>query len=379
MDYTTLSTTSEVQSALSKLIALRDQLKKDFVAKDDIIEMMLICAVGQEPMVIFGEAGTAKSALISRFCDYLGFAGRDFFKYLLTSFSEPDELLGVVDIAAYMGQRTGKPRFERFGEGGIQEAKIVFLDEVFRANSAILNTLLSIINERVYYESGEVKRAKTRVVYGASNDAPTGSELRAFYSRFPIRLLSQYVSRDYPEELIETGWRREHEDMQKRAQSEDNGAGATRTANAMCVPSDLEICQTWLLEHWSPEDARTWSDKGSPIHTLKRAFMDIVRHLNDAPEQFKIDDRKVVKLFKLVLVNAMLRNEGNPNALPTLTDVFFILCHAWENPELCALSQESALNKIRQVNESYAEDHKDLQGNEIRRLGDLGLDPNLCR
>jgi MoxR-like ATPase len=212
-----------------------------FVGKTDIVTMMIVCAIAQEPMVIFGEPGTAKSALISLFCDLLGFAEGDYFKYLLTSFTEPDELLGVVDIKAYMEEK----QYVRVGSSGIQHAKIVFLDEVFRANSAILNTLLSIINERVYYEGGREKKAKTQVVFGASNDAPTSLDLAAFYARFPIRMRSDRVSEDYPLELLSRGWNLE---MVER-----------HTIAPISRPDDLENCQKWLRTYWIRKEI--WEDE----------------------------------------------------------------------------------------------------------------------
>jgi MoxR-like ATPase len=344
-----------VKDSLRKLVKLKNRLKENFVDKDEIIDMMIICAIAQEPMVIFGEPGTAKSAMISRFCDYLGFEGQDYFKYLLTQFTEPDELLGVVDIAAYMGAPDKKPRFRRFGEEGIQRAKIVFLDEIFRANSAILNTLLSIINERIYYEGGAVRRANTRIVYGAANDAPIGNELRAFYSRFPIRLVSGRVSGTYPLDLMSKGWERENEEMIARAQPNSLDA-SVRVVEPICDPTDLEICQNWLLTLWA-YDGPAWRDKGSQIQILKNVYVDAVQLLNCAPEQYRIDDRKFIKLFKLVLASALLcdhENEVNPGALPTSNDICLVLRHAWEDPGLCSLSQETVQNIVSRIKEKYA-------------------------
>jgi MoxR-like ATPase len=365
-----------VAEALRQLREVRNRLAKDFVDKDDIIDMMLVCAVGQEPMVIFGEPGTAKSALISRFCELVKFEKQDYFRYLLTSFTEPDELLGVVDIKAYLGESGKEPTFKRFGEGGIQKAKIVFLDEIFRANSAILNTLLSIINERIYYESGEAKPAETRVVYGASNDAPTEPNLRAFYSRFPIRVLSNRVSETHPRPLLEKGWEREYEELDWRSRPLEKRERDTRRVESICQPIHLQVCQDCLRTHWAPRNVKTWADQSSVVQTVKRAYLDVVRLLNGAPEQFQIDDRKTVKLFKLVLARAMLRENGGPDALPTLTDVYDVLRHAWETPELSGLADQSALDQIKQVDHKYMQDRTE-DGMPIPSLGKSGLDPAL--
>jgi MoxR-like ATPase len=342
-----------VALAIKGLGAIRNHLCNDFVAKDEIIEMMLVCAIAQEPMVIFGEPGTAKSAIISRFCDLLGLQDEGYFKYLLTSFTEPDELFGVVDIKAYMGDGM----FTRVASfGSIQRAKIVFLDEVFRANSAILNALLSIINERIYYEGGKAKPAQTQVIYGASNNAPTSLDLQAFYARFPIRVRSERVSETHPDQLLEKGWALEFEELQRRSLAPE-----TRMQSPLeqplpeWQPEYLDICQRWLYSHWTPYGPESrWADNKSALGIVKRVYLEIIQMMNTASDQFRIDDRKAVKLFKLILAHALLH--GRPDTLPTLTDVYDVLRHTWEDPELATLAAETVLGIVREANERYAQE-----------------------
>jgi len=359
---------------LTRLLAIGQKLTDpengEFVAKADIVDMMLVCAIAQEPLVIFGEPGTAKSAIISRFCDLLGFGGNDYFEYLLTSFTEPDELLGVVNIKAYM--EGDPPRYERIGETGIQHARIIFLDEVFRGNSAILNTLLSIINERVYYEGGQARRANTQVVYGATNTAPTSPDLRAFYARFPIRMLSNRVSQTQPLALLEKGWNLEMKNLHQRSLSE-NGRESSEINEAICTPSDLEICQSWLFTYWN--QPKTWNDPGSGLNLVKKAYFDVVELMNANSEQFKIDDRKSIKLFKMIIARAMLH--GSPTSLPTLTDICYVLRHTWEDPELARLGMENVERYISEINQLYTNERKDpVTGDTIASLpSPLGFSP----
>jgi len=105
----------DVGTSLLKLCRSGTALKRVFVAKEDIIDMMIICAIAQEPMAIFGEPGTAKSALVAFFCDLLNVRRPDYFKYLLTQFTEVDELLGVVDIKRYTADED--PVFRRLPAG----------------------------------------------------------------------------------------------------------------------------------------------------------------------------------------------------------------------------------------------------------------------
>jgi MoxR-like ATPase len=338
----------DVVEGLGRLKRIIERLNDTFVAKAHIVNMMVVCAIAQEPMVIFGEPGTAKSAIVTKFCQLLGFAKGDYFGYMLTSFTEPDELLGAVDIRAY----TEESVFRRVGKGGIQNARIVFLDEVFRGNSAILNTLLSIINERIYYESGVPQEARTQVVYGATNDAPSSQDLRAFFARFPVRLCSERVLDIEPLKLLDKGWVQELEQLARRSAILSGQAPPEPNAaeDAICSPAHLEVCQTWLRTYWGRPDI--WADEASHLGLIKSAFFDVVGHMNRAGEQlFRIDDRKAVKLFKLVIAHSMIRQ--GPAATPGLNDVFAVLQHTWEDPQLVHMAAELVAHKLAEVSDMY--------------------------
>src|SRR2546426_5897489 len=106
-------------------------LERRFLDKQEIIRLLIVSAVAGEHLVLVGPPGTAKSALIRMFARLID---ARYFEYLLTRFTEPNELFGPVDIAAF---RQGA--YKRRTEGMLPEAEIVFLDEVFKSNSAILN------------------------------------------------------------------------------------------------------------------------------------------------------------------------------------------------------------------------------------------------
>lgn len=332
---------ARVAFSIANLREIQTCLNDEFVGKSEIISMMIVCAVAQEPMVIFGEPGTAKSALVTRFCDLLGYSGTDIFKYLLTSFTEPDELLGVVDIRKYMEDQE-YARVEK--GGGVQKAKVVFLDEIFRGNSAILNTLLSIINERIYYESGTARPAQTQVVYGASNDSPRSHELRAFYSRFPIRLRSDRISLIAPDSLLEKGWK-----LEMRPKRDDPTEEVEKAAESHA--NNLAICQNWLLSWWKAD--QNWLDENTVLRQVKQMYIQAVQKLNsDARDYFRIDDRKFVKLFKLIYAHAML-NSG-PGSVPGLDNFYAVLVHTWEDPEVAYSAREAVRQVMTSLDSMYA-------------------------
>src|SRR5213083_3230686 len=134
---------SEAEDLRRRLHRFRTSLGRFFVAKQELIDLMLTAAVAQEPLLLVGPPGTAKSDLVLKFKDALGVSEEDYFEYMLTRFTEPSEIIGAIDIALL---RSG--RYIRKKEGKLPTARIVFLDEIFKSNSAILNILLTIINEK---------------------------------------------------------------------------------------------------------------------------------------------------------------------------------------------------------------------------------------
>src|SRR5256885_7172574 len=137
-------------------------LEDRFLGKDEVIRLLLIATVAGEHAVLIGPPGTAKSALIRTFAKLLQ---ARYFEYLLTRFTEPNEIFGPVDIAAF---REG--RYVRRTEGMLPDSEIVFLDEVFKSNSAILNALLTLLNERRYTSGGQVLRCPMLSCFGASDE-----------------------------------------------------------------------------------------------------------------------------------------------------------------------------------------------------------------
>src|SRR5256885_13960996 len=143
----------------ARLGHLARTLESRFLGKDEVIRLLLIAVLAGEHAVLIGPPGTAKSALLRTFARMMQ---ASYFEYLLTRFTEPNELFGPVDIAAF---REGK--YTRRIEGMLPTAEIVFLDEIFKSNSAILNSLLHVINERKFQNGPEVVQVPLISLYAA--------------------------------------------------------------------------------------------------------------------------------------------------------------------------------------------------------------------
>src|SRR6188472_3900601 len=182
----------------------RTSLGRFFVAKQEVIDLMTVAAVAQEPLLIVGPPGTAKSDLILKFKDAVGLGGEDYFEYMLTRFTEPSEIIGPIDINLL---REG--RYIRREQGKLPTARLAFLDEIFKSNSAILNILLTIINERKFYQDGTPEAVPLKILFAATNEVPEQGELAALKDRFVLNVLSKPVQEEHFQELIDFGLRGE--------------------------------------------------------------------------------------------------------------------------------------------------------------------------
>jgi len=178
----------DAEGLRARLNRFRKSLGRFFVNKQDLIDLMLVAAIAQEPLLLVGPPGTAKSDLVLKFKDALGLAEEDYFEYMLTRFTEPSEIIGPIDIGLL---REG--RYVRREQGKLPTARLAFLDEIFKSNSAILNILLTIINERKFYQDGAPQPVRLRVLFAATNEVPAQSELAGAKDRFSLTPESRSV------------------------------------------------------------------------------------------------------------------------------------------------------------------------------------------
>jgi MoxR-like ATPase len=156
-------------------------LEHGLLQRDVAVRALLLGLLAGEHVLLIGPPGTAKSALARRVHRLM--PGARWFERLLTRFSVPEELFGPLSL-----QALEHDRYERLTEGYLPQAEVVFLDEVFKANSAILNTLLGVLNERRFDNGCQRQPVPLRCLIGASNEVPQDDSLHAFFDRFLLRV-----------------------------------------------------------------------------------------------------------------------------------------------------------------------------------------------
>ena len=171
------------------------------VQREQLAELMMLSAVAQEHLLIIGPPGTAKSAVVRRVAGALG--GR-YFEYLLGRFTEPAELFGPVDL-----RKLREGVVETDVTGMLPEAEVAFLDEVFLGSTAILNTLLGVLNERRFRRGHTDIACPLRICVGAANALPEDESLAAFADRFLLHLFVDPVPDNMLEALLAGGWQAE--------------------------------------------------------------------------------------------------------------------------------------------------------------------------
>jgi MoxR-like ATPase len=321
---------SPIHRAAMGLQQVARSIEVSFLGKSEVVRLMLIAAIAGEHMVLVGPPGTAKSALVRMFAKLVQ---ARYFEYLLTRFTEPNEIFGPIDIQAF---REGQ--YQRRMEGMLPQSEIVFLDEIFKANSAILNSLLSVLNERLYSVGGRVHRVPLISAYGASNEVPNDEDLMAVFDRFLLRVRSENLDSYHFHDLLLRGINLEVAKI----------SGADQQIQPILGAADLHEMQAQFAQRMQFSEQFLAAYKGLVFQI--RA------------EGVSLSDRRAIKMLKLFAASALL--DGRPQAD---AGDFFVLRHIWNNFDQAEILE----GIVGPVLEAHYREHP-----EARRFGatDVGMD-----
>jgi MoxR-like ATPase len=290
---------NEAEELRRRVNRFRTSLGRFFVAKQELIDLMVVAALAQEPLLLVGPPGTAKSDLVLKFKDALGLGEEDYFEYMLTRFTEPSEIIGPIDI-----NQLREGRYLRREQGKLPTARLAFLDEIFKSNSAILNILLTIINERKFYQDGVPQPVRLRVLFAATNEVPEQGELAALKDRFVLKAESRSVQDEHFTELIDAGLQAEvYRGLNQKPWMEGH-----------CALEDFLKVNRYLTYLFGRKQATGHGDMETDRHLffpaeVFREFQRLVKTLVREDRIF-VSDRKLVKLYKLFRIRAWLFTGG---------------------------------------------------------------------
>jgi MoxR-like ATPase len=312
---------AELLRAAQKVREVGRVLDERYLDKSEIVRLLLVTLVAGEHMLIVGPPGTAKSALVRHLARLVD---ARYFEYLLTRFSEPNEIFGPVDIKAF---REGT--FVRRVEAMLPDAEIVFLDEIFKSNSAILNALLSILNERRFFTGSTTIKVPLCSLFGATNEVPNDDALGAIFDRFCVRALSDNLDSFHFHGLVERGLRAEA---------------------AALVPGRDRIEEVSPLV--SVADLRRLQERLPQFMRFSEEFLARYKGLifQIRSEGVTISDRRVVKLLKMFAASALVDGRAAAH-----DGDFFVLRHVWNSVDQIPILEDI----VGPVLEKHHRDHPD--------------------
>lgn len=332
-----------IESA-GRLRGALEDARRGLIERDVLVELIALAAVAGEHLLVIGPPGTAKSEAVRRVARGVD---ASYFEYLLGRFTEPSEIFGPVDLRKL---REGVVETET--RGMLPEAEIAFLDEVFLGSTAILNTLLALLNERVFRRGHTFVRCPLRICVGASNALPEGEALAAFADRFLLRIFVEPVPDPRLEDLLAGGW--------------IDGLGEPRKARIEDLDTLAQAVRSADLSKIRPTLAHA-------IRLLRKAGV-------------LLSDRRLVKAQRLIAAAAVLDGRGQPDesdlwplvyAVPsaaaqaTARDALRDVLASSKNGLLGAASEDASLGPLARASRLVAAGRALLDGGKGEGAEDL--------
>lgn len=311
---------------LERFKQLLGEMNRGIYEKETEISLSLLAALAGESIILLGPPGVAKSMVARQL--KTAFRDAQSFEYLMSRFSTPDEIFGPVSIQKLKTSDT----YERAMEGYLPTADVVFLDEIWKAGPAIQNTLLTVINEKIFRNGNREMHLPLKLLVAASNELPAkGEGLEALWDRFVIRIESRPIKleKNFRAMLLES-----HADFLGPTDSTDfsgftGGLGHADFADNADF-SDLKI---------TSEEYAEWTEKICKIG-VKEEVLDAISAIRKSLRAVNVDeaaerrniyvsDRRWKNIVRLLRTSAFMQDREEVD----ICDLLPIYHCLWQEPE----------------------------------------------
>ncbi|RTZ17564.1 DUF3763 domain-containing protein [Vibrio aquaticus] len=298
--------------------------------REETIKLCLLAALAGESVFLLGPPGIAKSLIAKRLIQ--AFDNSSYFEYLMTRFSTPEEVFGPLSIQ----ELKDNGRYVRLTDGYLPTAQVVFLDEIWKAGPAILNTLLTVVNEKTFKNGSEIERVPMRLLVSASNELPDeDSGLDALYDRMLVRVfVNRIQDKQNFKSMLTVG-----------------------TPQEASIPEGLAITDQeyhqWQSELEQLELSDDVFEKLYELKTLLENAATADSGLDASDTEMYVSDRRWKKAVKLLKASAYFNGRDSINPL----DILLLQDCLWNSPE----SRDIVRKVIRDFALKHAFDQQDVE------------------
>ena len=357
------------------------EMNRGIYEKETEISLSLLAALAGESIILLGPPGVAKSMVARQLKN--AFRDAHSFEYLMSRFSTPDEIFGPVSIQKLKTSDT----YERAVDGYLPTADVVFLDEIWKAGPAIQNTLLTVINEKIFRNGNREMHLPLKLLVAASNELPAkGEGLEALWDRFVIRIESRPIKmeKNFRAMLLEVKSSLEVKSEERRVKKQSSTAEGKVNSTDLFEDtiSDEQIGADVSI---SPAEYAEWSQAIDKIG-VKEEVLDAISHIRKALRAVNVDeaaerrniyvsDRRWKNIVRLLRTSAFMQDREEVD----ICDLLPIYHCLWQEPEERDAIRSIVIrslfapfaDKLVEMKKALAED---IQYHRVRKNPDDGRD-----
>ena len=357
------------------------EMNRGIYEKETEISLSLLAALAGESIILLGPPGVAKSMVARQLKN--AFRDAHSFEYLMSRFSTPDEIFGPVSIQKLKSSDT----YERAVDGYLPTADVVFLDEIWKAGPAIQNTLLTVINEKIFRNGNREMHLPLKLLVAASNELPAkGEGLEALWDRFVIRIESRPIKmeKNFRAMLLEVKSSLEVKSEERRVKKQSSAAEGKVNSTDLFEDtiSDEQIGADVSI---SPAEYAEWSQAINKIG-VKEEVLDAISRIRKALRAVNVDeaaerrniyvsDRRWKNIVRLLRTSAFMQDREEVD----ICDLLPIYHCLWQEPEERDAIRSIVIrslfapfaDKLVEMKKALAED---IQYHHVRKNPDDGRD-----